>query len=78
MKYYKLSEILELDIPPDVKENLEKDFKHKVYFVHSNGDCKVGTLMGLEIQDSDDFHYIVEESNEREIYVPIWKNLTRL
>lgn len=82
-KYYKLDDILKLDlvnlIHGAVKSDLKEKFGKNIFF-DSNGSCKVGKLIGLEINyQLAMMYYIIEDIKDKSItYVPVYKSITLL
>ena len=76
-RYYNLDEILRLNLPEDLKENIKKKFKKKVFY-DNNGSCRVGTLIGVERNRKlEETYYIIDVDGNKN-FVPTWKSLTRL
>lgn len=76
-RYYNLDEILRLNLPEDLKENIKEKFKKKVFY-DNNGSCRIGTLIGVERNHKlEETYYIIDVDGSKN-FVPIWKSLTRL
>lgn len=76
-QYYNLDAILKLDLVDRIKNELKEKFRRKVYF-ESNGNCKVGKLVGLEKNYKlSEVYYIIDDEGKR-LYVPTYKSLTLL
>lgn len=74
-RYYNLDEILRLNLPEDLKENIKEKFKKKVFY-DNNGYCKVGTLIGV-YHKLEETYYIIDVDGSKN-YVPTWKSITRV
>lgn len=76
-RYYNLDEILRLNLPEDLKENIKEKFKKKVFY-DNNGSCRIGTLIGVERNHKlEETYYIIDVDGSKN-FVPMWKSLTRL
>lgn len=77
-RYYKLDEILKLDLDKETVDNIKDKFGKRVYF-DSNGDCKVGRLCGIEKNyQFGMIYYIIVDSNDRKMFVPIHQSISSL
>lgn len=76
-RYYILDDILKLNLPEDLKENIQENFKKKVFY-DNNSSCRVGTLIGIERNHKLEETYYIIDVNGSKNFVPIWKSLTRL
>lgn len=74
-KYYNIDEILNLDISDTLLSEI-KDNLNKRVFWGQNGVCKIGKLCGLSVEDNE-IYYILKVNND-EVFIPIWKSLTRV
>lgn len=73
-KYFNLNEILELNLPNDIKEEVKDKFGKKVFYEEDDS-CKVGTLIGIAIHGRlNGSYYIMDNQN----YVPTWKSITKI
>lgn len=75
IRYYNKEEILELNIPETIKNEIVTKFNKRVYY-DCNDTCKIGVLIGLLIRDNEIF-FIVKDNNY-ENYVEVWKSLSLL
>ena len=76
-RYYNLDEILRLNLPEELKENIKEKFKKKVFY-DNNGSCRIGTLIGVERNHKlEETYYIIDVDGSKN-FVPMWKSLTRL
>lgn len=76
-RYTNLDEILRLDISEEIRDNFRKKFDKKVFFDY-NGNCKVGKLVGIEINGQLSARYYIIDTEEKKIYVPCNSSLTLL
>lgn len=76
-RYYNLDEILRLNLPEELKENIKEKFKKKVFY-DNNGSCRIGTLIGVERNHKlEETYYIIDVNGTKNV-VSMWKSLTRL
>lgn len=75
--YYNLTFILNLDLPVEVLETITKNWHRKVFYEQQQL-CKIGTLIGIEVNNRYSEVYYIITKNGVQNYVPIWKNLTTL
>ena len=77
-RYYNLDEILKLDLPDNVKQNMKEKFGKTVSF-DLNESCKVGKLCGLEKNyQLTMLYYIIKGLDSKKMYIPIQKSITVL
>lgn len=76
-RYYNLDEILGLDIPSHIAAEIKEKFNKKV-LCDCNGNCKIGKLCGLEVNHKLSMLYYIIEIDGDKIFVPTWKNLTKV
>lgn len=77
-RYYNLDEILKLDLDEEIKQNIKEKFGKKVFF-DSNGSCKVGRLCGVEKNYKlTMIYYIVADSEDKKMFVPVNQSITLL
>lgn len=75
-RYYNLDDILKLDLDTELREELKAKFGKTVFF-DSNGTCKMGKLSGLEKNyQLGAIYYIVIDSDNRKLFVPIGQSIT--
>lgn len=73
-EYFDLKEIIELNnISKELKNGIQAKF-NKLVFYENNDCCKIGTLIGLKI-DNEPFYIIMDKTKN---YVPIWKSITKV
>lgn len=76
-RYTNLDEILRLDISDELRENFSQKFNKKVFFDY-NGNCKIGTLAGIEVNGKLSARYYIIDTEDKKIYVPCENSLTLL
>lgn len=77
-RYYNLDDILKLNLPEDLKENIREKFKKRIFY-DNDGSCKVGILVGIERNYKlEETYYIIIDMDGNKNFVSIWKSLTRL
>lgn len=76
-RYTNLDEILRLNISDELRDNFDKKFNKKVFFDY-NGNCKVGKLIGLEVNEQLSARYYIIDTGEKKIYIPCEYSLTLL
>ncbi len=75
-RYYNLDDILKLDLDEELRNELKTKFGKMVFF-DSNGTCKVGRLSGLEKNyQLGAMYYIVVDSDNRKLFMPISQSIT--
>lgn len=74
-RYYNLDEILQLDLDLDIKNNFNEKFGKKVFFDFNNN-CKIGKLCGIK-KDHQFIYYIINTDN-KELFIPIYQSITKL
>lgn len=76
-KYFDLDNILRLNLPDNIKEEFKEKFKKEVFY-DNNGSCRLGTLIGAEINHKlSEIYYIIDVKGIKN-YVPTWKSITRI
>lgn len=76
-RYFNLDDILRLNLPDNIRKEVEEKFKKKVFY-DNNGSCRVGTLIGVERNHKlEETYYIIDVDGSKN-FVPTWKSLTRL
>lgn len=73
--YYDLDEILKNSIFDNVKEIFKKMFNKRVFFEY-RGNCKIGKLIGLEINHKLSMQYYIIKSEDQTLYIPINRSIT--
>lgn len=76
-KYLNLDEISKLNIPDYVRAEFKAKFNKKVFF-DCNGSCKIGKLVGIEINEKLSAQYYIIDTEDKKIYVPCSNSLTLL
>lgn len=77
-RYQKLDDILRLNLDDDICKNINDKFGKTVFF-DFNGSCKMGKLCGLEVNHKlSMLYYIIEDLGGKKLFVPIWKNITKV
>lgn len=76
-RHYDLDEILSLDIPDSTKKSFKENFKKRVYFDYKDG-CRLGTLIGLEMNYMLSNIFYIIETNNGTLYIPITNSITKL
>lgn len=77
-RYYNLDDILKLDLDQEIKDNIKEKFGKTVFF-DSNGSCKMGKLCGIEKNyQLTMVYYIITDSDDKKIFVPVYKSITLL
>lgn len=74
-KYTDLDEILRLNIPDPLREEFQTKFNKRVFF-DRDGSCRMGTLVGLEINEQLSSPYYIIDTGKKRIYVPYGHSLT--
>ena len=76
-RYFNLDDILKLNLPDNISKEIEDKFKKEVFY-DNNGSCRLGTLIGIEINHKlSETYYIIEVKGVKN-YVPVWKSITRI
>ena len=76
-RYFNLDDILRLNLPDNIRKEVEEKFKKKVFY-DNNGACKLGTFIGIEIDSTlSDVYYIIDINGIKN-YVPIRKSITKI
>ena len=76
-KYTSLDEILRLNISDRVRDEFKTKFNKKVFF-DKDGSCRIGKLVGLEVNEKLSAHYYIIDTEDKKIYVPCNNSLTLL
>lgn len=76
-RYFNLDDILRLNLPDNIKKEVEDNFKKKVFY-DNNGSCRLGVLIGIEMNHKLSETYYIMDVDGTENYVPIWKSITRV
>lgn len=76
-KYFNLDDILRLNLPNDIKKEIEDKFKKKVFY-DNNGSCRLGVFIGIEINHKLSETYYIIDTDSTKNYIPIWKSITRV
>lgn len=76
-KYYDLDSILKLNLSKNVLNIFEECFNKKVYW-DNDGSCRIGKLIGIEVNHKLSMFYYIVESNNNKFYIPVWKSITKL
>jgi len=77
-RYYKLDDILKLDISEDLKKEFREKFKKRVFY-EKDFNCKTGVLVGLETNYKlSDTYFIIDTGKSIYHYIPTWLSITRL
>lgn len=76
-KYTNLDDILKLNISDRVRGEFKDKFNRRVFF-DCNGSCKVGKLVGIEINEKLSEQYYIIDTEDKKIYVPCNNSLTLL
>ena len=76
-KHTNLDEILTLDISKSLKKTFKTMFNKKVYFEHE-GKCKIGKLVGLEVNEQLCNYYFIISIEDKFLYITTNKSLTLL
>lgn len=76
-RYANLDEILRLNLSDRVREEFKTKFNKKVFF-DCNGSCKVGKLIGIEVNEKLSAQYYIIDTEDKKIYVPCNNSLTLL
>ena len=76
-RYFNLDDILRLNLPDNIRKEVEEKFKKKVFY-DNNGSCRLGVLTGIEMNHKlSETYYIVDVDGTKN-YVPTWKSITRV
>lgn len=76
-RYFNLDDILKLNLPDNIRKEVEEKFKKKVFY-DNNGSCKLGVLIGVEMDyNLSETYYIIDIDGNKN-YVPTWKSITRV
>lgn len=75
MKYYDKENILNLNVPESVKENIKDKFNKSIYYEYQDR-CKIGILIGILIVE-DCIKYIITDDGF-ENYVSINQSITKI
>lgn len=76
-RYFNLDDILRLNLPNNTRKEVEEKFKKKVFY-DNNGSCRLGVLIGIEMNHKlSETYYIVDVDGTKN-YVPTWKSITRV
>ena len=76
-RYTNLDDILKLNISDRVRDEFKDKFNRRVFF-DRNGSCKVGKLVGIEINEKLSAQYYIIDTEDKKIYVPCNNSLTLL
>lgn len=76
-RYTNLDEILKLNISDRIRDELKTKFNKKVFF-DCNGSCKIGKLVGIEVNEKFSEQYYIIDTENKKIYVPCNNSLTSL
>lgn len=76
-RYTNLDEILKLNIPEHLKEEFRDKFNKMVYF-DVYGNCKIGKLIGIEVNEKLSELYFMIEYKGKKVFIPIQQSLTKL
>lgn len=76
-RYTNLDDILKLNISDRVRDEFKDKFNRRVFF-DRNGSCKVGKLVGIEINEKLSAQYYIIDTEDKKIYVPCSSSLTLL
>lgn len=76
-RYFNLDDILRLNLSDNIRKEVEEKFKKKILY-DNNGSCRLGVLIGLEMNHKlSETYYIVDVDGTKN-YVPTWKSITRV
>lgn len=76
-RYFNLDDILRLNLPDNIRKEVEEKFKKRVFY-DNNGSCRLGVLIGIEMDHKlSETYYIVDVDGNKN-YVPTWKSITRV
>lgn len=76
-RYTNLDDILRLNISDKIREEFKTKFNKKVFF-DTDGNCKIGKLVGLESNEKLSEYYYIIDTRDKKIYVPCNNSLTLL
>lgn len=76
-KYFNLNDILDLDIPDNILKEVQDKFGKRVFY-DDNSSCKVGTLVGVAVQEHPEIYYYIIDINGTNNYVSVWKSVTKV
>ena len=76
-EYFNLEDILKLNLPNDIKEEIKETFGKKVFY-EENDSCKMGVLIGIATHGRLNGVYYITNVNNNKNYVPIWKSITKV
>ena len=76
-RYKNLDEILKLNISESLQEEFKRKFNKKIYF-ERNGNCKIGKLIGLEINEQLSEQFYIIEVEDKTIYISCNNSITLL
>ncbi len=76
-RYFNLDDISRLNLPDNIRKEVEEKFKKRVFY-DNNGSCRLGVLIGIEMDHKlSETYYIVDVDGNKN-YVPTWKSITRV
>lgn len=76
-RYFNLDDIFRLNLPDNIRKEVEEKFKKRVFY-DNNGSCRLGVLIGIEMNNKlSETYYIVDVDGNKN-YVPTWKSITRV
>lgn len=76
-RYTNLDDILKLNISDRVRDEFRTKFNKRVFF-DRDGKCKVGKLIGIEINEKLSAQYYIIDTEDKKIYIPCNNSLTLL
>lgn len=77
IRYTNLDDILRLNLSDRIRDEFKSKFNKRVFF-DCNGSCKIGTLVGIEINEKLSAQYYIIDTEDKKIYVPCNNSLTLL
>ena len=76
-RYFNLDDILRLNLPDSIRKEVEEKFKKRVFY-DNNGSCRLGVLIGIEMNHKLSETYYIMDVDGTKNYVPTWKSITRV